>query len=61
MQEFFSMSGYGEYVWSCYALTFAVLVWNLVAARRELERQRLHAKRRAQAAETTALRRVPVA
>lgn len=53
MQEFFSMSGYGEYVWSCYAVTFAVLAWNLVAARRELKRQQLSAKRRTQAAETT--------
>ncbi len=53
MQEFFSMSGYGEYVWSCYALTFAVLAWNLFAARRELKRQQLHAQRRAQAAETS--------
>lgn len=51
MQEFFSMSGYGAYVWSCYALTFGVLAWNLVAARRELKRQQLHAKRRIQAAE----------
>jgi heme exporter protein CcmD len=50
MQEFFSMSGYGEYVWSCYALTFAVLIWSLAASRRELKRQQLHAKRRAEAA-----------
>lgn len=50
MQEFFAMSGYAEYVWSCYALTFAVLIWNLVASRRELTRQQLHAKRRVQAA-----------
>jgi heme exporter protein CcmD len=50
MREFLSMSGYGAYVWSCYALTFGVLAWNLIAARRELKRQQLHAKRRAQAA-----------
>jgi heme exporter protein CcmD len=50
MQEFFSMSGYGEYVWSCYALTFAVLIWNLAASRRELKHQQLHAKRRIQTA-----------
>jgi heme exporter protein CcmD len=52
MQEFFSMSGYGAYVWSCYALTFGLLGWTLFAARRELKRQQLHAKRRAQAAQT---------
>jgi heme exporter protein CcmD len=50
MQEFFSMSGYGEYVWSCYALTFVVLIWNLIASRRELKRQQVHARRRAEAA-----------
>ena len=50
MREFLSMSGYGAYVWSCYGLTFAVMAWNLIAARRELKRQRLHAQRRAQAA-----------
>jgi heme exporter protein CcmD len=49
MQEFLSMSGYGAYVWSCYALTMAVLVWNLFAARRELKRQQLQARRRAEA------------
>jgi heme exporter protein CcmD len=53
MQQFLSMSGYGEYVWSCYALTFAVLIWNLAASRRELRRQQLHAKRRVQAAAGT--------
>lgn len=50
MQEFFSMSGYAEYVWSCYALTFVVLIWNLIAARRGLRQQQLHARRRAEAA-----------
>ncbi len=50
MQEFLSMSGYGAYVWSCYGLTFAVLAWNLIAARRELKRQQLRAHRRIEAA-----------
>lgn len=49
MQEFLSMSGYGAYVWSCYALTIAVLIGNLVASRRELTRQQRHARRRAEA------------
>jgi heme exporter protein D len=53
MGEFFAMSGYGAYVWSCYALTFVVLAWNLIAARAELKRQQIHAKRRTQAAETS--------
>lgn len=34
MQEFFSMSGYGGYVWSAFALTAMVLVLNVHAARR---------------------------
>jgi heme exporter protein D len=50
MKEFLSMSGYGAYVWSCYGLTFAVLAWNLISARRELKHQQLRAQRRAQAA-----------
>jgi|JRYI01.1.fsa_nt_gb heme exporter protein CcmD len=50
MQEFFSMSGYGAYVWSCYVLTFVVLAWNLIASRRELKQQQLRARRRAEAA-----------
>jgi heme exporter protein CcmD len=41
------MGGYGPYVWSCFGLTAAVLVFNLVAARRELETQLIKAKRRA--------------
>jgi heme exporter protein CcmD len=46
---FFEMSGYGAYVWSCYALTVAVLVGNAWAARRRLAATLLRAKRRAQA------------
>ena len=34
MQEFLAMGGYGAYVWTSFALTFAVLVLNLVLARR---------------------------
>lgn len=46
------MSGYGAYVWSCYALTFAVLIWQGIAARRGLDAEVVRAKRRAQAAAT---------
>jgi heme exporter protein CcmD len=42
------MSGYGAFVWSCYGLTLAVLVWNAWSARRELREQVVHATRRAQ-------------
>jgi heme exporter protein D len=48
-QAFFSMSGYGAYVWSCYALTLIVLIWNLIGSRAELKRQIMQAKRRSQA------------
>lgn len=46
MSEFFSMSGYGEYVWSCYALTLVVLVGNVWAARRQLREQISKTQRR---------------
>lgn len=52
LREFLDMSGYGAYVWSCYALTFAVLIWLGVGARRELAAELIRAKRRAQAAIT---------
>ena len=48
LQNFLSMSGYGAYVWSCYGLTFAVLVWNAWSARRALREQIVQATRRAQ-------------
>jgi heme exporter protein CcmD len=48
LQNFLSMSGYGAYVWSCYGLTLAVLVWNGLSARRELREQIVQATRRAQ-------------
>ena len=50
LREFLYMSGYGAYVWSCYALTFAVLIWQGIAARRGLDAEVLRAKRRVQAA-----------
>lgn len=52
LREFLDMSGYGAYVWSCYALTFAVLIWQGIAARRGLDAEVVRAKRRAQAAAT---------
>ena len=43
LAKFLTMGGYGVYVWPCFALTGAVLVWNVIAARR------LHADARRQA------------
>lgn len=34
MSDFFAMGGYARYVWPCYALAFAILVWNFWSARR---------------------------
>lgn len=50
LHDFLSMGGYGAYVWSCYGLTVAVLVWIGWSSRRGLEEELLHAKRRVQVA-----------
>lgn len=52
LHEFFNMSGYGPYVWSCYGLTLAVLVGLAVNARRRLQSEVVRATRRAPTAET---------
>jgi len=44
------MSGYGAYVWPCYALTFAVLIWLGVGARSSLAAELVRAQRLARAA-----------
>ena len=36
--EFLSMSGYGDYVWSAFGFTFAVLAANFYLALRRLRR-----------------------
>lgn len=43
------MNNYGAYIWPCYAVTIAVLIWNVWSARRRLREEILHAKRRSQA------------
>ena len=43
LSEILAMGKYGAFVWPCIALTCAVLIWNVVAARR------LHAEARRQA------------
>ena len=41
------MDGYGAYVWSCFGLTFAVLIYNAWASRQQLREEIVRAKRRA--------------
>ena len=41
------MDGYGPYVWSCFGLTFAVLIYIGVVARAQLREQVMRARRRA--------------
>jgi heme exporter protein D len=54
MKEFFDMGGYAAFVWPSYAVTFTVVVLNVVWARRALARARAEARRRlAQRAEGT--------
>jgi heme exporter protein D len=44
--EFFNMGGYAQYVWPSYAVTFAVIVLNIIWARRALARAQAEAARR---------------
>ncbi len=46
MSEFLDMGGYAGYVWPSYALTLAIVVLNIVWARRLLARSREEARRR---------------
>ena len=46
MREFFDMGGYAAYVWPSYAVTLAVVVLNIVWARRALARSCAEARRR---------------
>jgi len=46
VREFFEMGGYAAFVWPAYAVTFLVVVWNILAARRSLARARAEARRR---------------
>jgi heme exporter protein D len=46
MRAFFDMGGYAAFVWPAYAVTFAVVVLNVVWARRALARARASARRR---------------
>jgi heme exporter protein D len=46
MSEFLDMGGYAAYVWPAYGLTLAVIVLNVVWARRRLARAHHEARRR---------------
>lgn len=46
LSDFFDMGGYAAYVWPSYALTFIVVILNIVWARRLLARSRKEAQRR---------------
>jgi heme exporter protein CcmD len=46
LREFLSMSGYGAYVWSCYALTFLCVIWLWWSGRQQLNKQIVAAIRR---------------
>jgi heme exporter protein CcmD len=44
--EFLQMGGYAKYVWPSYAVTFTVVVLNIIWARRSLARSQAEALRR---------------
>jgi heme exporter protein D len=46
VNEFLNMGGYAAYVWPSYGLTLAVIILNIVWARRLLARSREEARRR---------------
>jgi heme exporter protein CcmD len=46
MSGFLKMGGYAAYVWTSYGLTLAVIVLNIVWARRLLAKSREEARRR---------------
>ncbi|HTT43162.1 MAG TPA: heme exporter protein CcmD [Steroidobacteraceae bacterium] len=46
MREFLDMGGYAAFVWPAYALTLAVVIANVLAARRALRRAQLLGRRR---------------
>jgi heme exporter protein CcmD len=46
MSTFFYMGGYAAFVWPSYALTLAIVLLNVLWARRALARARVEARRR---------------
>jgi heme exporter protein D len=51
LTDFLAMGGYGAYIWSCYGLTAAVLIFMAWRARGELKAEIVRAQRRTQIAE----------
>ncbi len=49
MREFLLMDGYWAYVWSSWALTLAIMVWLIMAARRHHRRALLEAAQETEA------------
>jgi heme exporter protein CcmD len=48
LHNLLNMSGYAAYVWPCYGLTLAALIWMLWSARRQWQDELVRAKRRTQ-------------
>ena len=48
LREFLAMGAYGGYIWSCYAVTLAMLIFSAWSARRSLREQIVAARRRAE-------------
>lgn len=46
MTEFWSMGGYGWFLWPAYAVTFVALLANIISARREHQAALREAERR---------------
>lgn len=46
LTTFFAMGGYGPYIWTCYGLTAAVLIFMAVRARGELKAEITRTQRR---------------
>ena len=46
MLKFLAMGGYARFVWPAYALTLAVIAFNVLWARRALRQARQEARRR---------------
>ena len=53
MSAFLDMGGYAAFVWPAYGVTLAVVVLNVIGARRALDRARREALRRVAARGTT--------
>jgi heme exporter protein CcmD len=54
LSDAFKMGSYGAYVWSCYGLTLAGLLFMVFAASRSWQTELKQARRRAQSASMTA-------